>query len=85
MEEQGRTDSGTNIKGMNEQDKRRGRRGGNTENSEYYRTPLFAGDTFLENATNVESANVGALFQWDRGGVVPGDSRFIRENEKSHE
>ena len=33
MEEQGRTDSGPNIKRMNEQEKRKGRRGTNAEMS----------------------------------------------------
>ena len=36
------------------------------------RTPLFAEETLLENAVNVESVNVGALFQWEKGGQVPG-------------
>ena len=31
-------------------------------------TPLFAGDTSLKNAANVESVNVGALLQWKKGG-----------------
>jgi len=33
MEDQGRTDSWTNTKGINEQEKRRGKRGGNTESN----------------------------------------------------
>ena len=38
----------------------------------YRRTLLNAGDTFLENAANVESVNVRTLFQWKKGGQVPG-------------
>ena len=34
----------------------------------YCRTPTFASDTFLENGANVESANVRALFQGEKGG-----------------
>ena len=33
MEEQGRSDSGTNMKRMNEQDKKNGRKGKSTEDS----------------------------------------------------
>ena len=36
--------------------------------------PAFMGDTFLENAANVESMNVEALFQWKKGGKIPSGS-----------
>ena len=41
----------------------------------YSKTMAFAGDTFWENPVNVETANVGALFQREMGGWVPGISR----------
>ena len=44
------------------------------------RTLTFAGDMFQENHANVETANVGALFQWEKGGI---DSRDLLTREKS--
>ena len=30
-------------------------------------------DTFWENPTNIETVNVGVLFQWEMGGIGSGD------------
>ena len=47
--------------------------------SQYRQTPTFTEHTFLKNDANVESANVGALFQWEWGGWVPGGKWFMKE------
>ena len=51
-------------------------------NSKYCHTSTFAGYTFLKKSANVKSANVGALFHWEKCGWVPGGLWFIREKSK---